>query len=56
EVPRFMEELELPPVTVINWILGPMGPPPRPQRMPRRDARSQPGRPPQRHRHPTAPE
>ncbi|CAH2223738.1 Hypothetical predicted protein [Pelobates cultripes] len=51
EVPRFLEELNLPPIPVTNWVLSQPGPAPRPQRVPRRrGGGSPPGRPLQRRR------
>ncbi|CAH2315849.1 Hypothetical predicted protein [Pelobates cultripes] len=57
EITRFMEELGLMPVQVTNWILGPLGPPPGPQRtIRRREAGSPSGHASQRRRHPADPE
>ncbi|CAH2320926.1 Hypothetical predicted protein [Pelobates cultripes] len=36
EMPRFLEELGLPPILVTNWVLGSLEPKPRPQRAPLR--------------------
>ncbi|CAH2272690.1 Hypothetical predicted protein [Pelobates cultripes] len=57
EVPRFMGDLGLPSPTVTNWILGPLGQPPRPQRGTRRQhARSPPARHSGRREDPASPE
>ncbi|CAH2306508.1 Hypothetical predicted protein [Pelobates cultripes] len=44
EIPRFLETLGIPPIPVTNWVLGPVGQVPRPQRAPRRRREGSPPR------------
>ncbi|CAH2276357.1 Hypothetical predicted protein [Pelobates cultripes] len=56
-IPQFMETMGLPTPLVPNWILGPLGPQPRPQRGPRqREVRPRPAPHTGRRGDPTAPE
>ncbi|CAH2254895.1 Hypothetical predicted protein [Pelobates cultripes] len=50
EIPRFLETLDLPPIQITNWVLGPAGQGPRPQRAPRRRRDGSPQRRPPRRR------
>ncbi|CAH2329388.1 Hypothetical predicted protein [Pelobates cultripes] len=51
EIPGFLEELGLPPIPVPDWVLGPPGGRPRPQRAPRRRGEDPPRGPEPRRRH-----